>query len=331
LGVDLVPFKTCTYDCIYCQLGRTTCKTVERKEWVPIRAVLDELKLKLQTQPDYITLSGSGEPTLHSRIGELIKAIQAMTRIPVAVLTNGSLLWQPEVRAQLARADVVMPSLDAGDDLLFEAVNRPHAQITFEKLVSGLEQFRREYSGQYWLEVMLLAGRTAPEAHVQKIGDWVRHIQPDRVQLNTATRPPAEEFAAPVSPARMDELARLFSPPAEVIAGHHQRGKPDANVADQQTILDLLRRRPCTEEDVAAGLAMRPIETAKHLADLEAAGRIVGRRHSERLYYYVVRRRNAPLPTTSGDAVKLAKPDGMTPRGARANPPKHRKNRGKEI
>ena len=162
LGVDLVPLKVCSYDCIYCQLGRTTCKTVGRKEWVSMDAVLDELKRKLACRPDYITLSGSGEPTLHSRLGEIIEHIQAMTKVPVAVLTNGSWLWQRGVREALTLADVVMPSLDAGDELLFQAVNRPHPEITFEKLVSGLEQFRREFSGQYWPEVLLLAAvRTA--------------------------------------------------------------------------------------------------------------------------------------------------------------------------
>lgn len=148
LGVDLVPLKVCSYACIYCQLGRTTKKTVERKEWVPTARVLDELKRKLATRPDYITFSGSGEPTLHSALGKIIEQIKSMTKTPVAVLTNGSLLWQPEVRTELALADVVMPSLDVGDDLFFQTVNRPHPEITFEKLLSGLEQFRREFSGQ---------------------------------------------------------------------------------------------------------------------------------------------------------------------------------------
>ena len=290
LGVDLVPLKVCSYDCIYCQLGRTTRKTVERKEWVPMDAVLDELKRKLACRPDYITLSGSGEPTLHSGLGEIIEHIQAMTAVPVAVLTNGSLLWQPEVRAELAQADVVMPSLDAGDDLLFQAVNRPHPEITFEKLVSGLEQFRREFSGQYWLEVLLLAGHTGLPDHVRKIAELVRRIQPDRVQLNTASRPPAEEFAAPVPQARLTELARLFRPKAEAIAEYRRRGKRVATDASQQAVLELLRRRPCTEDDVAGGLALRPVEAAKHLAQLEAAGRVVSQRHEGQVYYQLARR-----------------------------------------
>jgi len=157
LGVDLVPFKTCTYDCIYCQLGRTTNKTVERRQWVPLDDVLAELKEKLATRPDYITLSGSGEPTLYSRLDELIAGIRSMTDVPVAVLTNGSLLWQEDVRRQLMDAHLVIPSLDAGQGAMFQAVNRPHESISFEQMLEGLIAFREEYYGEYWLEVFLLA------------------------------------------------------------------------------------------------------------------------------------------------------------------------------
>ena len=204
LGVDLVPLKTCSYDCIYCQLGRTTCHTVERKEWVPLDAVLDELKLKLASRPDYITLSGSGEPTLYSRLGELIDHIQAMTEVPVAVLTNGSLLWQKPVRDELALADLVMPSLDAPDRVRFEFINRPHPEITFERLLEGLEALRREFSGKYWLELMLLAGYTALPESVRELAKLARRIQPDKVQLNTAVRPPAEHYAMAVTPERLE-------------------------------------------------------------------------------------------------------------------------------
>lgn len=290
LGVDIVPLKVCSYDCIYCQLGRTAIKTVERKEWVATSAVLDELKRKIDTRPDYITFSGSGEPTLHSGLGEIIEHIRSITKTPVAVLTNGSLLWQPEVRAQVAMADVVMPSLDAGDELLFQAVNRPHPDITFEKLVAGLGQFRREFAGQYWLEVLVLAGYTDLPAHVEKIAELVGRIQPDRVQLNTAVRPPAEAFAVPVPQARLTELARLFHPKAEVIAEYRRRVRSVPADAGPQAILELLRRRPCTQEDVARGLAMRPIEAAKHLAQLESARLIVSQSHKGQVYYQLARR-----------------------------------------
>ncbi|MBN2512679.1 MAG: radical SAM protein, partial [Sedimentisphaerales bacterium] len=138
LGVDLVPFKTCSYDCIYCQLGRTTNKTLERKEWLPLAEITDQLKQKLYLKPDYITLSGSGEPTLFSRCRDLIGKIKESTDVPVAVLTNGSLLWMPEVRESLLEADLVIPSLDAGSERLFQYVNRPHPDISFDKMLEGL-------------------------------------------------------------------------------------------------------------------------------------------------------------------------------------------------
>ena len=144
LGVDLVPFKTCSYDCIYCQLGRTTKKTIERKEYAPLGEVLDEVGRKLAetARPDFITLSGSGEPTLHARLHELVAGIREMTGIPLAVLTNGSLLWDEAVRDALAGVDLVIPSLDAGTPRAFARVNRPHHGVSFEKMLGGLIDFR---------------------------------------------------------------------------------------------------------------------------------------------------------------------------------------------
>ena len=289
LGVDLVPFKTCSYDCIYCQLGRTTCQTVKRREWVPMDAVLDELKLNLASRPDYITLSGSGEPTLHSRLGEIIEHIQAMTAVPVAVLTNGSLLWQKEVREEVALADVVLPSLDAPDPERFEFINRPHREITFDRLLDGLEAFRREFTGRYWIEVMLLDGYTTLPPQVRKLVEYTRRIQPDKVQLNTAVRPPAEEYAMAVPPQRLAEIASVFGAGAEVMAEYRGREASISCDGGQRAVLELLRRRPCTEADLAAGLAMRLIELGKHLAVLEAAGQVASNRRGSLVYYRLVR------------------------------------------
>ena len=274
LGVDLVPFKTCTYDCIYCQLGRTTHKTIERREWVPLDEVVGELRAKLASRPDYVTLSGSGEPTLHSRLDELIGQVHRRTDIPVAVLTNGSLLWQRQVQDQLLEADLVMPSLDAGDAALFRAINRPHDAISFEAMVEGLADFRRRYKGRYWLEVMILGGHTAVEAEVAKLAAHVRRIRPDRVQLNTVTRPPAEDFAAPVPAARLRELAALFDPPAEVIAPAALEPAAASADAGPEAILEVLRRRPCTLEDLACGLDLHPSAVLKCLEALRADGRV---------------------------------------------------------
>ena len=268
LGVDLVGFKTCTYDCIYCQLGRTTNKTIDRRQWVPLDDVLAELKDKLSARPDYITLSGSGEPTLYSRLDELIAGIRSMTDIPIAVLTNGSLLWDQAVRAGLMNADLVIPSLDAGGESMFRAVNRPHDDISFDRMLEGLIEFRREFRGQYWLEVFLLAGHNAITAEVEKLADCVNRIKPDRVQLNTATRPPAEDYAAAVRRSDMDELAEMFNPTAEVIAdfrGVHQQRE---FAAGRQGVMDLLLRRPCSIEDITDGLGMHRNEVVKYVEEL---------------------------------------------------------------
>ena len=176
-GSMWVPHKTCTYDCVYCQLGRTTNKTVERRSWVSPDDVIAELKQRIHLKPDYITLSGSGEPTLLLCIGELIDRIRSLTQIPIAVLTNGSLLWQPDLRRELSGAHVVIPSLDAGDSSLFEAINRPHPSISFDHMIEGLISFREEFSGEFWLEVFLLAGHTGIDAEVLKHGEMCEQNQ----------------------------------------------------------------------------------------------------------------------------------------------------------
>ena len=285
LGVDLVPFKTCSYDCIYCQLGRTTNKAMLREEYVPLEDVLQELKTKLASRPDCITFSGSGEPTLYSRMGELIDQIKAMTDIPVAVLTNGSLLWKAEVRSQLLGADLVVPSLDAGDEAVFQAVNRPHGDVSFETMLDGLIEFRRQFRGRYWLEVMVLSGYNAIDEEVRKLAKCVGLIKPDRVQLNTVTRPPAEDYAVTVNRERLNELAAMFSPPAEVIADFTGAHKQREFEAGGQEVLELLQRRPCSADDIADGLGMHRNEVVKHIEELTSR-KLLGQLVVDgRLYY----------------------------------------------
>jgi wyosine [tRNA(Phe)-imidazoG37] synthetase (radical SAM superfamily) len=268
LGIDLVPFKTCTYDCIYCQLGLTTCKTIERKPWVPLEKVLAELRVRLSSKPDYITLSGSGEPTLHSQVGELISEIKTITDIPVAVLTNGSMLWQEDLRRQLLRADLVIPSLDAGSESVFQAVTRPHSRISFRQMLDGLVAFRNEFSGQYWLEAMLLRWYTTTDAEIGNLAECVERIQPDRFQLNTVTRPPAEEYAVRVSRERLTKISKLFRTPAEVITDFHDIHGESDFVGSREEVLAMLQRRPCSVEDIAQGLGIHRNEAIKHLEEL---------------------------------------------------------------
>jgi len=293
LGIDLVPFKTCTYDCIYCQLGRTTNKTVERKEYAAVDEILAEIEEKLAFEPafDYITLAGSGEPTLNNGIGDLILRIKSLSRIPVAVLTNGSLLWMPEVREALMGADLVLPSLDAGDKHLFQCVNRPHEDIAFEKVVEGLATFARCFTGSVWLEVFLLAGITGIQGEIEKIAALTRRIGPARVQLNTVSRPPAEEFAIAVPGDRMKRFRKLFSETVAVI-DEIERGASTTlsrEGATDRDILLLLRRRPCTVRDVSSGLGLHPEDASKRLHILSQQGSVVSVRRNDVIFYEAVR------------------------------------------
>lgn len=288
LGVDLVPFKTCSYDCIYCQLGRTTNKTLERKQWVPLEQVVNQLKGKLYLKPDYITLSGSGEPTLFDRTGELISSIKSLTNVPVAVLTNGSLLWMSEVRQSLMKADLVVPSLDAGSERIFRYINRPHSNITFSKMLEGLARFRSEFAGQYWLEVFLLAGVNTPVAEIDELAKCINLIKPDKVQLNTVTRPPAETFAEPVPKEQLEAIAEKLYKNAEVIAdftGVHLR---ETYTTRRNDILTLLRRRPCSVEDIASGLGLHRNEVVKYIQELASRNEIESRPQNNRLYYKAI-------------------------------------------
>ena len=288
LGVDLVPFKTCSYDCIYCQLGRTTNKTIQRKEWVPIDIVTEQLKERLDSKPDYITLSGSGEPTLYSRLEELIFKIKEITDIPVAVLTNGSLLWLPEVRKALKSADLVVPSLDAGSSQIFQYVNRPDSDITFSKILQGLVDFRKDYNGQYWLEVFLLAGVTTPEAEVNRLKTCIAAIQPDRVQVNTVTRPPAEGFAEPVPQKQLQIITEKLYEKAEVIADYSNVHKQQDFSARYEDVLTLLKRRPCSIEDISAGLGLHRNEVVKYVEELSSEGKIEAKPQNKQLYYKAI-------------------------------------------
>ena len=285
LGIDLVPLKTCSYDCIYCQLGRTGDLTVARREYVPPERVVSDLRQALARRPDYITLSGSGEPTLYSPLGELIARIKRITDIPVAVLTNGSLLWRPEVRRDLAEVDLLIPSLDAGDAALFETVNRPHRSLDYAVMVEGLVRMRREFRGHFWLEVFLLNGLTGLSGQIEKLVEQVRRIGPERVQLNTVCRPPAEDYAVGLAPERMAELARLFDPPAEVISDFHGVHREPEFAAGRRDLVDLLRRRPCTAGDIADGLQMHLNAVAKYLEELVVSGEVESRRVDGLIYY----------------------------------------------
>jgi wyosine [tRNA(Phe)-imidazoG37] synthetase (radical SAM superfamily) len=292
LGVDVVPLKVCSYDCIYCQLGPTRQLTTERAMFFPVREIVADVerRLGLWPEPDVITVAGSGEPTLYAGMGELIAAIKAMSKIPVALLTNGALFHREDVRVEAARADLVLPSLDAGDEAMFQAVDRPAPGLTLRKVVDGLAAFRAVYRGKIWLEVMVLAGINDTPEQVRRIARLVRRIAPDRIQLNTAVRPTFVECAAPVPAGRLRELTALFSPVAEVIAewsGRHRDENAGALPASG-AILELLRRRPCTVDDIAAGTHRHANEILKSLGAMERAGEVHRVVREGRVFWYVI-------------------------------------------
>lgn len=296
LGVDLTPFKTCSFDCIFCQLGRTTNKTIERKEYVPVKDVIAELDewLKTGDTADYITLSGSGEPTLNSEFGRVIEFVRNAASIPVAVLTNGSLLSDPEVRAQAAQADMIKVSLSAWDQFSFEHINRPSADIEFERLIEGQCLLRSQFKGELWMEVFLVWGTNSTTKDVSRIAELVKALGPDKVQLNTAVRPPCEVFADAVPEYKMDALAKLFDPPAEVIAEYSSNASAKVR-ANEEDILKMLERRPCTLDQICRVFGLHRNEASKYVGKLVRTGSAVERRHGGDIHYYHIdaRRRKA--------------------------------------
>jgi wyosine [tRNA(Phe)-imidazoG37] synthetase (radical SAM superfamily) len=277
LGIGVVPFKTCTFDCVYCQLGRTTNRTAERREYVSAEAVLTEVKEKLSAgvSPDYITIAGSGEPTLNQAIGGIITKIKDLTEVPVVVLTNGSLLWRQEVQDDLMMSDIVIPSLDAGDKNMFHYVNRPHTDVSFRQLIDGTASFTERFQGEVWLEVMLLSGITGLPKEVNKIASLAGQIAPARIQLNTVSRPPAEDYACPLSSDQLSSIKQVFPGLVEIV-GEKENGKSDItspSAIGVGDILLLISRRPCTASDIAEGLRMNIIELYKRLDELMAAGK----------------------------------------------------------
>jgi wyosine [tRNA(Phe)-imidazoG37] synthetase (radical SAM superfamily) len=288
LGVDLVPFKTCSFDCIYCDLGRTTRKTISRQAFASPETIGEELEFTLSIldkKPDFITLSGSGEPTLNNNIRQIIRRAKEITSIPVAVLTNSSLLSLQEVRDDLSEADVVVPSLDAITPALFEYVNRPHSSLSIEDIVRGLIQFRKQYRGKLWLEILFCRGINDDREEVERLKAVIERLEPDRIQLNTPVRPPAEDFAFPLTFIQLEEIKNALGNKAEIISDFSAALGDELHVVKDTEILNLIKRRPCTAEDISQALGLHITEVVKHLDHLRKTGVIRYRMYEHRGYY----------------------------------------------
>lgn len=269
LGIDLIPYKTCSLNCVYCECGRTTELITVRKEYVPTEAVLAEINRYLSQQPqlDYVTFAGSGEPTLHSRIGEVVRFIK--TNFPayrVALLTNSTLLHLAELRAELQAVDLLLPSLDAPSEEIFQQINRPAAGIHLQDMIEGLIAFRQNYSGLIWLEIFIMPGLNDSEAAIKEFRKLVHRIKPDLVQLNTLDRPGAEQWVQPATRDQLIAIAAQFDCPGEIIARFQAGIKITAAENEvENTLLRIIKRRPSTVADLAETLGLAPQEIHKHL------------------------------------------------------------------
>ena len=288
LGVDLVPHKTCSLDCIYCECGETDNLTVERQEYVPVDEVLKELDWYFSHNPDpeYITFSGSGEPTLNSRIGEVIDFIrQKRPSVAVAVLTNGTLLGREDVRAALRAVDLVIPSLDSASAETLTTVNRPHKAIDVERYVDGIALFRSEFSGRLNLEVFILPGYNDMVAELALLKGAIERIQPDLVQLNTLDRPGVITGIRAATQVELQAVADFFKPArVEIIATFHDRKSLGAYRSDAESaIIETIKRRPCTPEDLATILGSHVNEINKYLDTLESDKKIQHKREEREM------------------------------------------------
>jgi wyosine [tRNA(Phe)-imidazoG37] synthetase (radical SAM superfamily) len=286
LGVDLVPPKTCTFDCLYCEVGRTTDLTQERRPY-RVAEIIQELQDYLENPPgplDYVTMAGSGEPTLNLGLRKIIAAVKNLTTTPVALLTNGSLFHLPEVRDAVAEADVILPSLDAGREETFQRINRPHPALSLDLVVAGLKSLRREFAGQIWLEILVLKGINDHKEELTAIKGLLREISPDKVQLNTAVRPVAHKSAQALTQEEMEAVADFLGAGAEVVAAV-RRVSPERLEVKDRDLIDMLARRPMTAADLAQALGFPLAQVRQRLGRLSKSGLVRRDVHQDQDFY----------------------------------------------
>lgn len=287
LGVDILPYKTCSLDCIYCQLGPTPKKTVERQNYFSVKDILSDIKqaVDMGHRIDYITFSGSGEPTLNKTIGELIRKIKEFTDIPVAVLTNSTLLSKEEVRKALQAADLVVPSLDAATQEIFLQINRPHPSLKLNEILTGLIEFRKQFKGKIWLEILLVKGINDLHQHLMELKKAAEKIRPDKIHLNTVVRPPAEISAHPVCRSSLEKIQKFFGTKAEIVAEFRGEDQMPYQEDISGRILDMVKRRPVTLDDIAASLGKHRNAILKELNVLLQNNKIKTVIYKKKRYY----------------------------------------------
>lgn len=290
LGVDLVPKKICTLDCVYCEIGKTNELTVERKEYCNKNDIIEELSeyFRNNIDPDYITFSGSGEPTLNIALKEIIEFIKHIKpKIPIAVLTNGTLFYDKNVRESILKADVVLPSLDAATEKTFKKINRPHKSIKIDTYIQGLVEFRQEFKSRIHLEIFILPGYNDHREELMHIKEAVIRISPDEVHLNTLDRPGVLPNLRSATHDQLQQICDLWNlPNTRIISSVKRRENMQSYRTDiDAAILDTISRRPCTVDDLSMMLGIHVNEVNKYLGSLEAMGRLETIRLARGIFY----------------------------------------------
>jgi len=302
LGVDLFTEKICNLNCIYCEVGTTRRLTCQRDQYVPTGRILAEIdtwfgETGRQAEIDVVTVTASGEPTLHSGFGEILAHIKACSGKPVCVLTNGTTLMDPQVRQELALADIAIPSLDAARESSFRKLDRPAGCVHLDEVIRGLIAFSHEYSGRLWLEILFARGINDSDQDVEALQEVIGRMRLERIQLNTVARPPLEEYARPSTGKRLADIARFFRQNnpgcrVDILAVGAPTGKGTVQEQDArsenlvQEIAEMLKRRPCTAADIETvfhcGGQKRIAQLLKPLIE---SGNVRTRSYGDRLYY----------------------------------------------
>ena len=286
LGIDLVPHKTCNFNCIYCECGKTTNLTNKREEFFPLNEILNELKLYLTNfsgKLDYITFSGSGEPLLYSKIENIVAFLKKnFPEYKLALLTNGALLSDENIIKEVKDVDLIIPSLDAVSDKIFKKVNRPHLSLNIEKILDGLVNLRKIYKGKIYLEIFFVKGINDSEKELVKLKKASEKINPDKIHLNTVDRPPAEPFVKPVSLKKLKEIEIFFGDKAEIAIRSDTPAYSSINIS---LIKNCLKRRPLTLDDLIKISGLTVNEINKILRELEKKEEIKRVNHNGLIFY----------------------------------------------
>ncbi|MDA3862739.1 MAG: radical SAM protein [Deltaproteobacteria bacterium] len=290
LGIDLIPYKTCSLNCVYCECGITDNLTIELKEYVPVDVVIEELKIKLSDKPklDYITFAGSGEPTLNSGLGKVVDFIKNnYPQYKTALLTNGTLFYLDSVLEQIKNIDLLIPSLDAGSEEVFQKLNRPAGQLDFEKIITGAKKIRDYFKGEMWLEVFLVPGLNDSRKELEAMSAIAKIMKPSHVQINSLDRPPAESWVEAANAVQLEDVAQYFDNAKIIGKAKVEQKEYEFKKNLLEKIIATLKRRPVTVEDLISIFSVRKVEILKYLGKIEIDHNLEKEEGKRGIFYFI--------------------------------------------